>query len=337
MMSFGSHSRSSTRGGNVRQRWRRAADPDPPAARTLRAGPAWGRERRHCAQPARDLVEARRDEPRPLPLGYRPPAEEIVVRGEQARGLVRGCVGDTAQMLDAGDSRPRSAERCRLAEVRCHRDPSGTRFLDDDADEPHVETRVDLDHACTGGNLLAHRRPCVGDRADDARVLPEAARPVEQCAGRHDVRAIAPVFARERKDVRGGVVQVTDRGHAIPQEQRERPVGDVHVRVDEARDERAAGRVDLASPRRAAAAAPAVIAARCRPSRTTTVARGVTRPSPCTTRALRRTRSTALGPGLVMMHAATRTNTTRNMTEPVILLSSGPRGRAALARTPAER
>ena len=212
-----------------------------------------------------------------------------------------------------------AADRRGLAEVRCDGHAAGAGLLHDRVDQPDVKPRVDLDHTGAGGDLLAHRdrahRPSV---LTIAGVLPEAAGPVEQRAGCDDPRAIGRVLARERENVVGPVVQVAHGCHAVPQEERQRPAGDVHVRVDETGDERAAGSIHVAARARMAPAPTLAIAA-MRPRLTLTFARAVTRPSPWTTRTFRITMSAGSGAALVMTHAVAVTSRALSTIDGVIL------------------
>jgi hypothetical protein len=155
-------------------------------------------------------------------------------------------------VLEAGDAGRGGLERGGLPEVGRDRHAARPRLLDRDRDERGMEPRVDLDHPRARLDLPADGRPHLAHRVHDDRVLPEAARAVDEGSRRDDPRAIRRILTRERQHVAGIVVEVPEAGHAVAQEQRERPRRHVHVRVDEPGQQGPPGGVDVAPPRRPA-------------------------------------------------------------------------------------
>ena len=142
-------------------------------------------QRRHDDGAAGDQLlrhrfEARERHPLPFQLERRPAAEEVVVRGEEAGGIVRGGFGNAAQVFDARDARVGGLHGRCPAEMRGHRHAAGAGLGGNHGDQRRLQAGVDLDDSRAGVDLRADRCASLADGAHLHGVLPEALRPVDE-------------------------------------------------------------------------------------------------------------------------------------------------------------
>ena len=237
-----------SRGSHVSRR-RRAARRERGVAHQIAIGQPTERlvqrERRHehhlaFDERARDPIERGGLQRRPLQLEGRPAAEEVVVRPVQPLGFGAGSVRDAAQVLDAGHAEHCGLGRRRLAEVRGHGHAPGARLLHDHRHQRRMQLRVDLDDPAPASTC---RRTAA--RAETMSLTTIAS--FQKLPGPSIIAPAAMIRGRDGasdaasgQDVVRLVVDVANRGDAVLQEQRQRPGLDVHVRVDEAGNHRAA-------------------------------------------------------------------------------------------------
>ena len=173
------------------------------------------------------------------------------MRGVERRGVGERGLGHAAQVLDGGDARPRGGHRVHQAEVAGDPQVEGVRLVEHRLEQGRVDPGVDLDQVHAGVDQAVHRLAGVARAVGAEGVGIGRRQAVDHRARAVDPRPADGAGVDLLAQVQDGVelaVEVAHRGDAPGEISGKRPALDVGVRVDQSRDDPAAG---ARPPRRA--------------------------------------------------------------------------------------